>query len=334
MTPSPSIPVVIDTDPGIDDLVALALAARAPELDLLAVTTTYGNATLADTTSNARHLLRLAGRSDVPVVPGADRPLVRPLAVGRASHGPHGRGYATGPSGGRADARLGPASGRSCGEGGRPNPQALLEALIAQPPNRSTVLVTLGPLTNLAHALERDVRAVRTRVGRHVAMVGALDERGGPERAADFNAWADPEALDVVLAAGLTTALVPLDVTRRVRIPGHTVEAWRRPSDPLVTWLTDALRFAVEVHRARSGFDGCHVHDVLAVGALLDDRVLDFTEQRLKIGLTDDADRGHTRADPSGVPVRVARRVAVPAAHRLLDRVFGPVGNEGAGGAG
>ncbi|MDH3495601.1 MAG: nucleoside hydrolase [Gemmatimonadota bacterium] len=321
VTPSSSIPVVIDTDPGIDDLVALALAARAPELDLVAVTTTYGNASLADTTCNARHVLRLAGRSDVPVLPGADRALLRPLAVGRASHGPHGRGYANG--------RLDRSTGARLAD-----PEALLQALTARPPNRATALVTLGPLTNLAHALHRDAPAVRERVRRHVAMAGALDERGAAGRAADFNAWADPEALHTVLAAGLPTMLVPLDVTRQLRIPAHTLDAWRRASDPLVTWLTDALRFAVEVHRARSGFAGCHVHDVLAVGALVDARVLDFTERRLKIALSDDADRGKTRVDPGGYPVRVARRVAIPAAHRLLDRVFGPEGNEGAGGAG
>lgn len=334
MPPSTSIPVVIDTDPGIDDLVALALVVRSPGLDLLAVTTTYGNATLADTTRNARILLQLAGCAHVPVVPGADRPLTRPRSLGTASHGPSGRGYADGRVGGWTVGRKDRSDGPRAQHVVQPDPNALLEVLTAQPPTRSTALVTLGPLTNLAHALRHDAAAVRARVSRHVAMAGVFDQPGAADRRADFNAWSDPEALEIVLAAGLGTALVPLDVTRRLRVPADRVRAWRRRPDPLVTWLTDALRFAVEVQRERQGFDGCHVHDAVAVGALIDERLLDFAERRVKIGLTDDANRGCTDPDPDGYRVRVAHRIAIPTAHRLLDRALGPTGDDGAGGVG
>src|SRR6185436_2370457 len=135
----PLIRLVIDTDPGIDDVVTLALAARSPELDLIAVTTTYGNATLEATTRNARAILELAGRPDVPVHAGADRPLSRKLVTAPETHGETGVGYAAVPP--LSEVR------RAGGE------EALTSVLRAI--DHPITLVTLGPLTNLARALEQ-----------------------------------------------------------------------------------------------------------------------------------------------------------------------------------
>ncbi len=299
--------IIIDTDPGIDDVVTLALAARSPELEIVAVTTTYGNATLARTTRNARHVLALAGRGDIPVIPGADRPLVRPLVTAPEIHGESGVGHAV------PEGEAGPPP--------RSRTPAVIEALhLADGP---ITLVTLGPLTNLAHALRTDPDLVATRVRRHIGMFGSLHERGNTNRWADFNAWCDPEAVAEVFGAELRTEMVGLDVTRRMTLGRAEVDRLGRSSDPLVRWLADALRFYVEFHSRQGGLDGCIVNDVLTIGQLLESHLLDFARFRLKIDTGDGEHRGRTLSDPAGAAIRVALDVDVSAMRRLLDRVFG-----------
>lgn len=302
--PAQRTALVIDTDPGIDDVVCLALAARSPEVQVVAVTTTYGNATLSHATRNATTVLGLVGRPDIPVRPGADRPLARPLATGTAMHGPSGVGYAP-------VAAAPPVA---------PNPAALLDVLVsaAQP----VTLLTLGPLTNLAHAFDRDAPAVRRAVRRHIAMLGAFAQRGAPERLADFNAWADPEAADSVLSAGLPTTLVPLDVTRRFTLGADHVAAWAAAADPLTRWLGAALRYYVEAHRAARGLDGCVLHDVLTLGEVLAPGLLSLAHRRIGVDLDADERRGHTRERENGVRVQVATGVDVARLRSLLGRVF------------
>lgn len=300
----PALRVVIDTDPGIDDVVTLALAARSPELDLGAVTTTYGNATLDQTTRNARHVLVLCGRDDVPIQPGAARPLVRSLVTAPETHGPSGVGYAPVP----------PASASE------ENPDVLLHVLAeARDP---VTLVTLGPLTNLAHALERDAALVRRRVARHIGMFGNIHERGNTNRWADFNAWCDPEATQRVLGAGLRTFMVGLDVTRRMTLSRDEVEQLARSPQPLVAWLAQALRFYVEFHRRAERLDGCVVNDVLTIGELLSPGLLRFEEVPLAVDLDEGEHRGHTRERDEGVPTHVALKVDVGRMRTLLQRVF------------
>ncbi len=296
--------LVIDADPGIDDVVTLALAARSPELKIVAVTTTYGNAILADTTRNARTVLELAGRPDVPVHPGADRPLARPLATGAALHGPSGVGYAP-------VATAPPVA---------PNPSALLDVLASAP--EPVTLLTLGPLTNLAHALDRDGPAARRAVHRHIAMLGAFAERGATERLADFNAWADPEAADRVLEARLPTTLVPLDVTRRFTLAAHQVAGWAASANPLTRWLSAALRYYVEAQRAACGLEGCVVHDVLTLGEVLAPGLLSLSYRRIGVDLDAGERRGHTRERDNGVRVEVATEVDVARMRSLLGRVL------------
>ena len=302
--------IIIDTDPGIDDVVTLALAARSPELEIVAVTTTYGNATLARTTRNARHVLALAGRSDIPVIPGADRPLVRPLVTAPETHGESGVGHAEPEGEGEGEGEAGPPSCSAL--------PAVVDALhLADAP---ITLVTLGPLTNLAHALRTDPDLVATRVRRHIGMFGSLHERGNTNRWADFNAWCDPEAVAEVFGAELPTEMVGLDVTRRMTLDRAEVDRLGRSSDPLVRWLADALRFYVEFHCRQERLDGCVVNDVLTIGQLLEPHLLDFARFRLKIDTGDGEYRGRTLSDPAGATIRVALDVDVTAMRRLLDR--------------
>ena len=298
-------PIVIDTDPGIDDVVALALALRSPELSVIALTTSYGNAPLEATTRNAHHLLGLLGRSDVPIHPGADRPLERDLVTAPETHGVSGVGYAPVPPAPPVD----------------PQPQILLDVLADV--DRPVTLVTLGPLTNLAQAVARDRSLVRRRVVRHIGMFGNIRERGNTNRWADFNAWCDPEAADIVLRAGLDTVMVGLDVTRRLTFARTAVEQYGESTDDLTRWLAHALQFYVEFHRNQERLDGCVVNDVLPVAELIEPGVLTLAQLSLIVDLEESEHRGHTREAVGGTPTAVALAVNTDRVHDLLTRVFG-----------
>jgi purine nucleosidase len=301
------VSVVIDTDAGIDDLVTLALAVRSPLLEVVAVTTTYGNTTLEAATRNARQVLALAGRSDVPVFPGSDKPLTRPLLTAPETHGPTGAGYAP----------VGPPQPSD----GIVNTNVLRDILAAM--HRPTTLVTLGPLTNLAWTLHEDGAFAETQIERHLGMFGTLRERGNVDRWADFNAWCDPEATDRVLRAGLDTFMVGLDVTRQLLLSAPGIDLLARSSDPLVGWLAQALRYYVESHRRQRSLNGCVLNDVLPVGELLSPGMLTFTKCRLKVGFEAEGDRGRTTEHPRGYPTWVATTVDTQRMRTLLRRVFG-----------
>lgn len=299
--------VILDTDPGIDDVVTLALAARSPELELVAVTTTYGNATLDRCTRNARHVLQLAGRPEVPVCPGSDRPLIRPLVTAPETHGLTGVGYAPVPP----------------PQPVQPQPEILLELISRE--SQPLVLVTLGPLTNLAHAIRRDSELVRKKIWLHLGMFGNLRERGNTNRWADFNAWADPEAADLVLKAGLPTTMVGLDATRRFTLSRTEVERFQQSADLLVSWLAAALAFYVEFHRRQERLDGCVVNDVLTIGELLSPGLLRTEQIRLVVDLDEGEHRGHTREREDGSLVSAAIGVDVAGMRTLLRRVFSEI---------
>ncbi|MBI2536372.1 MAG: nucleoside hydrolase [Gemmatimonadetes bacterium] len=298
------IRLIIDTDPGIDDVVTLALAARSPEVEVVAVTTTYGTAALQETTRNARTVLALASRPDIPVHPGSDRPMSRPPVTGAAMHGPSGVGYAA--------VTAAPAVAA--------DPAALLRVLGST--TTPVTLLTLGPQTNLAHALDRDPTVVRRVVARHLAMLGTFAERGASDRLADFNAWADPEAAQRVLQAELPTALVPLDVTRRMTLRPDDVIRLAASADEVTRWLAAALEFSVEAHRRARGLTGCVVNDVLTLGEVLAPGLLRFEERRLVVDLDEGERRGHTREAADGVLIPVASDVDVARMRTLLERVF------------
>ena len=303
-------PIVIDTDPGIDDVVTLALAGRSPELDVVAVTTTYGNARLEVTTRNARLALEMVGRSDIPILPGADRPLVRSLVTAPETHGESGVGYAT----------------VTAASAVTPQPTALVTVLRDAP--KPLTLVTIGPLTNLAHALETDADLVRRRILRHVGMFGNISERGNTNRWADFNTWSDPEAADRVLRARLPTVMVGLDVTRQMTLSRAEVAHLAESDDELTRWLGDALRFYVEFHNRQERLDGCVVNDVLTIGELVRPGLLILEERRLVVDLDEGDHRGHTREHVNGTATAVAMGVDIPRMRKLLGRVWGG-GNRG-----
>ncbi|MFB3816702.1 MAG: nucleoside hydrolase [Candidatus Methylomirabilales bacterium] len=244
-------PVLLDVDTGVDDALAIALALRSPELEVVGITTVSGNVPVAQATANTLLVLERLGATAVPVVSGAARPLLRPPRHATTVHGMDGLGDLPG----RRPARARTAEADAAG--------FLLDALARRP---ETVLVATGPLTNVAQALQKDGARLRGLRGLW-AMGGAIAVPGNVTPAAEFNVWADPEAAALVFAAGLPLTLVPLDVTERVVLPESRLEA-AAARGPLQAFLRDISRPALEFHRREEGIAGLFLHDPLAVAAV------------------------------------------------------------------
>ena len=195
-------PIILDCDPGQDDAIAILLALASPELEPLAITTVGGNVPLPLTERNARRILALAGRSDVPVYAGCDRPLVRPLETAEYVHGESGLDGAELP-----EPTLPLAAGHAI--------QAIIDLVMARPKGSVTLCAT-GPLTNVAIALRQEPR-LAAQLRQIVLMGGAIDH-GNVTPAAEFNIYVDPHAADIVFGCGAPTTMFGLDVTHQVLV--------------------------------------------------------------------------------------------------------------------
>ena len=254
-------PVVVDTDPGIDDALAIVLALRSPELRVELVTTVAGNTGLRAATDNARRMLALLELAEPPrLAKGAARPLRGRLHTAPEVHGDDGL-VGLSRMRDRAGRLLFPAS-----RGPVPVGKSAEDAIVAAARDHGDKLtiVALGPLTNLARALDADATAMRT-IGRLIVMGGAIESPGNVTAAAEFNFHVDPEAADRVLASGMPITLVGLDVTRQVHLRWSVVrDALRGNQTP----LANAIR-----HMTRpldSNDDGLFLHDPLAMALAVD----------------------------------------------------------------
>lgn len=275
-----SIPIILDCDPGHDDAIALLLALASPEIELLGVTTVHGNQTLEKTTANALRVLDLAGRTDVPVAAGADRPLTRDLTV--ASH-VHGDSGLDGPA-------LPPAARDPLAE----HAVDFMERTIAASP-RPVTLVPTGPLTNIALLLERTGGA---NVERIVSMGGAVAE-GNMTPAAEFNIWADPEAAQDVFHAGIDVTMIGLDVTH-LALTTPAIQERLRAGGAIGTFVADLVDFFAVYHRETYGWDGAPIHDAVAVAHVLQEGLVTTIERNVEIELGSDLCRGRTVVDRWG----------------------------------
>src|SRR5215467_10387487 len=247
-------PTVLDTDPGIDDALALLLAWGSPELDVLALTVVAGNAPLASTARNAARLVAVRRPARLPQIAlGAAAPLRTPLEpVPPDQHGNDGLGDA-------------PDWPPVASPPVSPSAAETLVALARVHAERLT-LIALGPLTNLALALRLDADALR-RTGRVVMMAGAVDVPGNITPDAEFNAYVDPDAAREVFDAGLRLDLVPLDATRQATINRDQLHAAlaRRPG-PLAACIAACTEQTFRL------WGSMHLHDPLAVGLAVDAR--------------------------------------------------------------
>ena len=248
---SERLPLVLDCDPGHDDALAIVLALARPELELRAITTVAGNAGLRETTLNARRVLALVGREDIPVAAGAFGPLLHPLHVADDVHG------ASGLEGADLPEPTVPVRPEGASE--------LLRRVLIES-DEPVHLAAVGPLTNVALFVRTHPELVE-RIASIRIMGGAITE-GNTTASAEFNIGQDPEAARIVLDCGRPITLTTLDVTHQalVREPDVTrLEALgTRPAQV----FADLLRFFTRFHRDRYGWDGCPIHDAMAVGHL------------------------------------------------------------------
>jgi purine nucleosidase/pyrimidine-specific ribonucleoside hydrolase len=260
-------PVIIDTDPGIDDALALLLAFRSPELEVKAITTVSGNVPLSVTTRNAFTVLSLLNLDrNPPVAAGASKPLEKAPVFAPSVHGDDGLGGIYQRQEGTGPPRYAPPeivlSGRDAVE-------EILFQISANEPQPLT-LITLGPLTNVAQAIERD-RVAMSRLRRIVIMGGAFTVPGNVTPAAEFNFYVDPLAASIVFNAGIPLTAVGLDVTRKVRITREMVDEEIAPCKTAITeFIDDCTSELFRAAMERAGEASSPLHDPLAVGAVID----------------------------------------------------------------
>ena len=275
------VSLVIDTDTASDDAIALLLALRHPGTEVRAVTVVAGNVELHQAVRNALVTLDAAGAPPVPVHVGCARPLVREVAYAHDVHGADGMGGVALPPTARTT-----ADGHAV--------EALLAIARTEPDRHG--LVTLGPLTNVAAAITVEPELLTRFTGTHL-MLGAPDGNGNVSATAEFNAWVDPEAAAVVLAAPGRKTLVGWDISRTYAVVDPAADGRLRAAGRLGRFASDVSASAREYATALSGVDGYDLPDPVAMAAALEPGLVTGSEEvRLEVSL-DAATRGQTFAD-------------------------------------
>jgi inosine-uridine nucleoside N-ribohydrolase len=274
--------ILLDCDPGHDDAIALLLALASPEVELVGVTTVHGNQTLEKTTVNALKVLEFAGRSDVPVAVGADRPLRRESFVAAYVHGESGLD--------------GPALPEPTT---RPVAQHAVDfiAEVVLASSEPITLVPTGPLTNIGLFLARHPDAA-ARVQRIVLMGGAIGE-GNVTPAAEFNIWCDPEAADRVFSSGLDVTMIGLDVTHKALVgPAHGEQL--RGSGRVGAMVAELLEFYGLFHRETYGWNGSPIHDAVALTHAFHPGLVETVRTGVRVDCEGELGRGRTNVDLRG----------------------------------
>ena len=281
--------IIVDTDPGQDDAVAILLALASPELEVLGITAVAGNVPLALTLKNARMICELAGRPDVRIFAGAVRPIVRNLVTAENVHGKTGLDGPTLPE------PTMPVQERHAVD-------FLIETLMAEDAG-SVTLCALGPLTNIALALVREPR-IAPRIREIVLMGGGLFEGGNVTPAAEFNIYVDPHAADIVLRAGIPTVVSPLDCTHQALTTARRVEAFRKLGTRPGTAVAELLEFFERYDEHKYGTDGGPLHDPCVVAYLLRPDLFSGRHINVSVETTSELTMGMTVADWWGVTDR------------------------------
>jgi purine nucleosidase len=290
--------LIIDTDTGSDDAVALVMALRHPSARVLAITTVAGNVPLDLATQNALYTVEVCGAS-TPVYAGRHAPLLRPLFTGQHVHGADGMG----------DIGL-PLAGRAAAAG---HAVDVIIDICGQRPGQVT-LVTLGPLTNIALALLREPALARL-VRQCVVMGGASDSYGNVSPVAEFNIWADPEAARIVFDSGMPLTMVGWDVSRQDAVIDRSEAARLRSiGTPLATFCIDIQEALLRYLSEHTGLDGFDLPDPITLAIALDPLIAsEVLEVPVLVDTSDGMSRGQTVLDARRVlrqqpVVRVVRR--------------------------
>ncbi len=289
--------IIIDTDPGQDDAVAILLALGSPEdIDLLGITTVAGNVPLTLTQKNARITCEVAGRPEVKVYAGCDAPLERPLVTAEHVHGSTGL---DGPDLFEPTMALQDQHGV----------EFIIDTLRAEAPGTVT-LCPLGPLTNIGAAF-RKAPDIIDRVQEIVLMGGAYFEVGNITPAAEFNIYVDPEAARDVLASGVKITMMPLDVTHKALTSRARVQAFRDLGSRVGNFTADMLDFFERFDVEKYGSEGGPLHDPCVIAYLIQPELFSGRHINVEIETASSLTLGMTVADWWGVTDRPANALFI-----------------------
>ncbi|KRA99081.1 nucleoside hydrolase [Devosia sp. Root685] len=275
--------IIIDTDPGQDDAVAILLALASPEdFDVLGVVAVAGNVGLHHNANNARKIVELAGRPDVPVYAGCARPMRRTLVTAEHVHGDTGL---NGPDLPAPKIALQPQHGVDY----------IIETLLTAEPKTIT-LCTLGPLTNIGMALVKEPK-IAERVAEIVMMGGAYFEVGNITPAAEFNIYVDPEAADIVFKSGIKITVLPLDVTHQIQSTPARLNAIKALGNRSGQAVYDMLTFSEGFDLKKYGWEGAPLHDPTVIAYLIDPTLFEGRECNVTIETASELTVGMTVTD-------------------------------------
>ena len=273
--------IIIDTDPGIDDSLAILLALASPEIQLEGLTVVHGNSSTEQGVTNALSVLELAEVSNIPVARGCELPLVQPSLLAPETHGNKGLGYAKLP-----DPHSRPIAQKGC--------DFLIEQIMFNP--GEITLVAIGPLTNVALAIRQEPRIVEA-VKEVFIMGGALRHEGNTTPLAEFNTFVDPHAAHIVYHSGMPITLTPLDVTYQCILQAEDVAQLQKIKSPIPDFIADATRFYMEFHDEFQGIQGCVINDPLTLALTFAPELCNYDEYYVDVDISSGVSMGKTFAD-------------------------------------
>ncbi|CAJ2673993.1 unnamed protein product [Trifolium pratense] len=261
--------IIIDTDPGIDDAMAIFVALRSPEIEVIGLTTIYGNVYTTLATRNALHLLEVAERTDIPVAEGSHVTLTKgtKLRIADFVHGADGLGNQNFPP-----------------PNGKPIEESAADFLVNQAkanPGKITV-VALGPLTNIALAVQMDPDFAKN-IGQIVLLGGSFAVNGNVNPAAEANIFGDPDAADVVFTSGADVLAVGINVTHQVMLSGSDREKLASSKGKFAQYLTGILEVYFSYHSDAYNTNGVYLHDPTALLAAVDPSLVTCTEGAVRV---------------------------------------------------
>ena len=273
--------IIIDTDPGIDDALAILLAIASPELSLEGLSVVHGNCSLEQATKNGLSILELAKASHIPLAKGFELPLVQPSLLAPETHGDTGLGYAKLP-----EPRIKPTVQHGC--------DFLIEQVMANP--GEITFVAVGPLTNVAMAIRKEPKFAKS-LKELIIMGGAIRHEGNTTALAEFNVYVDPHAAHIVFHAGIPTTLVPLDVTYQCILTAQDVERLQKIESPIPKFIKDTTDFYMEYHDSYQDIKGCIINDPLALALTFAPELCDYEELPVDVDISGGVSMGKTFAD-------------------------------------
>jgi purine nucleosidase len=274
--------VIIDTDPGTDDAMAIMLALNSPELDVRALTVVPGNVTAAQGLENALRMVSLANRCDILVAGGAQHPLFQKLVTAEFWHGKNGL----------ANVELPPSK---CKKDLRWAPDLIIEMVHANP--HEITLVPIGPLTNIALAIEKDPSIVA--LVKEVVIMGGSISGGNVNAAAEANIYNDPEAAQIVFQAGWPLTMVGLDVGDKTLLTRKHIEALKQNPGPVSDFIYKVADFLIGLSE-KFGEPGTPMYDPLAVGVAIDSSLVKAPPMHVDVETRGEFTRGETVANRRG----------------------------------